>query len=501
MPLMRGPSGKILRRPDGKLACSEDDCCDQPCPDCCIRITSGALIDGEIKIFAFEGDNTLEITIVTPTGTRLVCDDDQIQITILLLVNDAEPPTSPETLLIFDPIWELMGNTPAAPSSHAAPGGYVFWNNVIDGTFTATLKLNSCYFNHYGDLGAIEISGLDIEQVIAIERCNPSTDCCTIVAECKPCCLLLDPAGDIVNPERWVWNTEELRFEWLKRVEFNELKYWLLFWIRPEAGDEPEEYAQWCFDETWIFGLEIGIGNQESTLAISGTSFKVSVNACDFLYIPEPDPNTATVTNTPPGDLTIVWDYPEEGFSPLEYEWTLGRDCSRPGCGEISVGVDFEHPTYSIPGEGIIIELFECETETINGCECGCPCCGGNLPDTLTVEWTYNEVDYSFDLSVSSQDSCGENNRWWLIEPSFENMFPNCGPCGAFLAEFGPSSTCIEFELHNVRVDHDCSAGWVLFLITSSGTSASFVVVPPSPCELPATVTHCGIEYTIKAGA
>lgn len=122
------------------------------------------------------------------------------------------------------------------------------------------------------------------------------------------------------------------------------------------------------------------------------------------------------------------------------------------------------------------------------------------MPDNLTVEWTYDGVDYSFDLSVTAVDDCGENIRWWLIEPTMENMLPNCGPCGKFLVPFGPSGACIEFDLHNIRIDHDCVNGWTLYLFSASGTFAAIGTDGASVCDLPVVLTMCDIDYTISAG-
>jgi len=497
MPLQRGSNGLISRNLAGQLACSPLDCCETPpCPDCCVEITSGAFIDGAIKIFSFDGDNTLEITITTPSGTRYVCEDDIITIAMVYLVDGVETASPISPFVIFDPAWELTAHDPPADLTQTKPGGWVYWESEVESEFSVSLKFNGCYFNNISDLGAITIDFPGIEEVIAIERCNILSDCCRMVAECEPCCLLLDPVEGYVNPLVWSWNAELLRFERLSYAFNGDIAYWILLWIEPEPGEDVEDYAQWCLDGVWEFGISIGPANIESEVQLSGIKTAVRVEACDFDVSGDPTPDPVTVTDVT--ELVIEWNI-EDGLGRMEYEWALIRDCAHPGCSAIDIQIELDHPTLELTmAEPLGIELFECEKIDIGGCECGCPCCGGNLPDTLTVEWTYDGVDYSFDLGVTSQDACGENNNWYLIEPTFENMFPNCGPCGKFLASFGGG--CTEFDLHNLRVNHDCNLGWALYLITASGTNLSIAQSPAAPCDLPAVLSHCDIDYTISDG-
>lgn len=145
------------------------------------------------------------------------------------------------------------------------------------------------------------------------------------------------------------------------------------------------------------------------------------------------------------------------------------------------------------PGGGFARTLDCCCAEDPPPCEC----CDGPLPNTLTVSWTYDGVDYSFDVSVTAAGACGDPITWWLIEPTMNNMFPNCGPCGLFLADF--FGDCIAFDLHNIGVVHTCATGWSLVLYWQSGTFAGFNSGGANVCELPVSLTNCGITYTISA--
>jgi hypothetical protein len=415
MPLMRY-NGILLRRSDGVLACSSEDCCEvdpPPCADCCVQITSGALIDGVIKIFAFDGDRTLEISITTPTGTRTVCEDDEIEIVIEYLIDGEFPPTPIYASVVVDPAWELIAVTPSPDGDDFVfsdgPGGWIYWVNeelgVAQPTLGVTLKFNSCYFNFLSDLGAIVIYVEGIEEVISIERCNVDAVCCTLIAECEPCCLLLDPFGDVVNYNRWVWNEELQRFEWLHKIVSSDglWVYWALLWIRPEPPTDPlevEKIAQWCYDETWTFGVDITAGNFETSNE-SDAEATLFVEACEFGYVPEPTPADFAVSYAP---LTIEWE-PDEIGTQKQYEWALLRSCEFPGCDTITVTLDITSPTNTFvnTGEPWVISFFECPP--LEGEECCCTCC----------EATTFEVRYLIKDTAAGRASIMEGTHEWAL--------------------------------------------------------------------------------------
>jgi hypothetical protein len=504
MPLMRS-NGKLLRRSDGALACSVDDCCEvdpPPCADCCVQITSGALIDGVIKIFAFDGDRTLEISITTATGNRVVCEDDEIEIVIEYRDNDEFPSLPFDASVVVDPAWELISTTPAADGDDylfdAGPGGWIYWNNeeldISQPSLSVTLKFASCYFNHISDLGAIVINVDGIEEVVAIERCNELAVCCTLIAECDPCCLLLDPLGDVVNYTRWVWNADLQRFEWLHKIVSSDglYWYWAILWIRPALPANPlevEKIAQWCYDESWTFGVDITAGNHETTIAAGDTESALLVNACQFGYVPNPTPAGFSLENDP--DLTIEWA-PEEIGEQKQYEWSLLRDCEFPGCEAITVTLSITSPVHTFvnTGEPWVISFFECERIDIDGCECGCPCCGFCHPDTLVIEWTYSGVSYSVAVNVTGTQ-CGCPVTWRTAE--LEDPLDVYGQTEALYAQ----DNCELVNVAFMEVSFICSAdgnhSWQLLIndtLITQGTA--------SGCELPVELTACGVTYTIR---
>lgn len=520
MPLQRDPvTGKISRNQDGKLACAPDDCCNPPpCPDCCVQISSGALIDGVIKIFAFDGDRTLEITITTPSGTRTVCEDDEIELVIEYFINDELPSSLFDASLIVDPAWQLISVTPAADGDDYlfddGPGGWMYWNDeeldIGQPSLGATLKFNSCYFNFLSDLGAIVINVEGLEEVIAIERCNESAVCCSLIAECEPCCLLLDPLGDVVNYNRWIWNEELQRFEWLHKIVSSdgEYWYWAILWIRPAAPTDPEavaEIAQWCYDETWEFGVDITAGNFETSNEASDTQAALLVEACEFGYVPDPTPAGFTVDYAP---LTIEWE-PDEIGTQKQYEWALLRNCEFPGCDTITVTLDITSPTNTFvnTGEPWVISFFECEVVDIDGCECGCPCCGGNLPDELVLEWDYAPIDPGTMLPGPSQhfeitltrvtldefgnpidDPC-ENSVQWVAED-----IP-AGDIGLIPDENG---NCSEREFGALTVEHVCGQGFRLLVSPKVGGT---IFAANKMYESPDYRSECTLPFSFHSEA
>lgn len=491
MGFVRGVNGNLMRGSDGLLAtCSRPCACDPDCPTCCIKLTGGALIDGVIHYIQVDGENTIEYEITTQSGTRTVCDDETITITI----------HSPGTIT-FDPAWEYVGSSPVADDFYQYPGGYVYWdplNHPATGDFSVILKMRTCFFYSHPSLGPVTITADVVTDVVGVTICTTNAPCCTLPWECSPCCWsmlsVLDGSTKVVNfvpPFDWHWNDELFRWE---HLEFSN-GVWFLFWIKPPDQEHPTLY---CQNEQIQIGLSIG--SEDSLLLEQITSadpgkIKVTFTIGEFELVPSsPIPASGTLVD----GTKIVW----EQENSLEYEAYITFNCDNPGQDQIDLQVliDLDGDTIQSVGDpaaNAAVKLEECEKENINGCPCGCPCCGGDLPDTITVEWTYNDIDYSFDLAVAGQDSCGENWSWWLIQPTFENMFPNCGPCGVFVGQFGLLG-CLEFALHNINVQHICNVGWVLYLYTESGTNVPLSM--GASCELPASLTHCGVLYKLLDG-
>jgi hypothetical protein len=572
MPLMRH-NGILLRNSAGALACTEADCCDvPPCPDCCIEITSGVFFTGprdcfppvaiyqwddvagewqlnlpcdfpcaqlqsapenppneggsyfqlvpcvpdtdnlafnSIRVFTFNSPLVMEITITTSSDTRVVCDGESIVLTIKIrnafaALNDY--PMGNLTVL-FDPVWNLKGHVPSDAITTSGPGGFVFWSSKSEGEYEVTLQFSPCYFNFYSDLGAIVVrfeGEHSIEEVIAIERCNPLLDCCTMPARCKPCCLLLDPfAGDIVRPDHWVWNEELGRFEWLQILVFNDRQWYVLLWIKPanpKGDEESDDWALWCFNETWDFGLDISPSNLDSI----DPQFNIIVEACEFGLDGEPTPD-ATITNDP---LLIEWPYPA-GASPLEYRWSLLRDCEFIGCDTIRVEIIVAGETGDRAID-FVIGLFECDTP--EGTDCftcddvyggGEGCCKP-LPESLRVSWTCGDIDYSVVCrNVTPGVECPNAWNWPLLPGGIATYCTDPPPPTGFLPKAfykDFSNVCVDTCAEVCRIEIvKILTGWQITfdMLFAVGPRTSAILLNDN-CLLPIEIDHCGITYTIE---
>lgn len=390
----------LLDTPYG-LADDPNCCCtdDTTCPPCCIEITSGALLAGEIKIFdeqvvviaGVDRIASIEITITTSSGTRRVCSGDTVTVRVESFLDGLEDGNRPVEI-ITDPVWEMV-SAAGADAHQVKPGGWAYWETDSDGNVSANLKLNSCFFNatdvsnYYGGLGPITVRSGAMEEVIAIERCQPTVSCCTRVVECEPCCLAMphDAISGVVLPY-WTWNASLSRWERLYHIRAtktvvgsgdpgdpttsDDIGYWVIAWI---SG---ERQTIFCLERDIQFGVEIGF--QEWRFS-SGAMFTVHFNFCDFEYVSVDAGSSPTVNTGPP--LTIDWVEQED----TEYAATFNYNCSFPGIDCVggitfSVGVtgtgivggsDFWDPA---EGSGLL-ELEQCENPTdVNCCNCCCNC-------------------------------------------------------------------------------------------------------------------------------
>lgn len=388
MPLMRY-NDILLRRDDGTLACSEDDCCDlPPCPDCCIRITSGVLINGEIKIFAFVGANSMEITIATESGTRIVCPGEEIEINILFQVDGEDPNISPQAYLQFDPAWEMTGNSPEPTASRDYPGGYADWGNQPDEQYNATLELTSCFFYEYRSLGLIYVSGLGIEQYIGIEVCAPELLCCTHPVECEPCCYRM-PINDFfvggvgVVDYEWQWSSKRNR--WERLVENN--GWWFVFWLVPPDQDHPTLICPETEDGTELtFRIGVVLGPPRNAAA---QSIRVTFETGEFEE-KEWSPGFGVLS---PEEDEIVWESEAapDFTPPLEYEATLGFGCEHPGQSAIwmTVAIDTDgNELTTEAGASALLDLFYCGEGPF------CVACGDCCFDRSSKITGYSYIEY-----------------------------------------------------------------------------------------------------------
>lgn len=183
----------------GKLA-TDAACCEcGECPNCCSQISSGALVAGEIKFFDFVTDYSVDVTVTTPTGTRVVCNGDQITVTIVIESLTEVTPDLP--FIKFDPAWKLISHSGDADSS-SFPGGFVYWDNE-DGTFTATLEYTNCYSDIHTEFGLIQLGTDSVTFDVETTRCLGSL-CCNLNLDCTDCCWYMDRNLESGSLTDWV---------------------------------------------------------------------------------------------------------------------------------------------------------------------------------------------------------------------------------------------------------------------------------------------------------
>jgi hypothetical protein len=490
--------GQLLRATGGGLAGDLNCCCDEPCPQCCITITSGALIDGEIKIFNSDGTASWEITITTTSRTRQVCAGEGIRIRVQTFVDDLPEPVG-AIEIIGDAAWyfALASGSGASPPAEAEqqlgpnnaylPGAWVYWTNESD--VSAGFLFSPCFFNA---LGLLEVriydfpgsSAADLVEIISVTRCQPTIPCCQVPSVCEPCCRTLMPNGMLVDE---TWSFDGTRFKRLVTVAIGPLTYYVVFWIKAIDLDDPSLF---CPSEVGSIEVGVEIGPADAASAAQFGTADVLFRLCEFGHANDPATHPASAVITSDPLLEIEWTNEDS----LSYSSAFKFSCEYPGCDIIDLNVAI----YTLDfGSGIaaidmLLPLCEGSDECCPLCPC-VPC----LPTTLTITWTYNGVDYSFDVEATAAGTCGETATWWLIEQTFENTQPNCGPCGLFVVDY--LGNCTEFELHNISVVHTCSSGWSLVLYWF-GLTGGFNYGAETACQLPVSITHCGVTYTISAG-
>jgi hypothetical protein len=519
MPLIRY-GDKLLRNPDGSLACSLDDCCDAPpptpCPDCCIRITSGALIGGEIKIFASWGDRSIEITIITPSGTRIVCDGDVIEIFVRYYDGEELVTVPFDAEISWDALWTKTDDSPEPDLEWNGIGGFVAWEDVeltVGGQeyLYVALEMNECLLvNNENLFGLISVTVDDITELIASEPCDPFGDCCIYEFECEPCCLAL--AYDGINPRILAriltWNEALGRFEKIAVVEDEpNLSFYVVLWVKPAADADPLKLPLWCYDpeEVWEFGVEIHPGNAASFGPHE--QIGVTVDFCEFELVQDSVvPAWGTVDGT-----TIEWLPPEFPDRPPTYSfsWALTRNCQFPGCNTIQVFIGIgETPLFmevgltecDNPGD---VACFPCQEIYGNGDGCCEP-----MSTQMRVSWTCGDEEYSVVLN---------NNRnpevfpcpveWWYPGPGSTESLCTSPPPDPLPPNKIPYYTTVGFpqecsetcgSLCKMTLSKNTATTWNLQWFTIEGGAISnSVQIANSTCEMPIEFVFCGVTFTV----
>ncbi len=423
MPLVRGPNGKLLRGPSGKLASSTNCCCgDVDCPQCCIRILGGVLDAGVISLFDTYDSNNVEIEITTESGTRTVCDGDEITFTFRVLDGSGNPVSAAPRITV-DPAWTIVSATPTPTDSLLGThGGYVVWDEAIRAEYSVLLRFRTCFFYEDSTLGPITLtidrSGTDYVEVVGVQVCTPSTACCDLAWDCDPCCWAMPKvttgAGDRVNPE-WSWNpsaTGGARWERLFNVE----GHWLLAWLRPADAMKPTVF---CQDDWFVMGLDI---SSEDPAKIEFITGQVAPNPSPvFITFTIGDFEADMASELPAGATLVAGQVKWTSEDALSYEVPIRHNCDFPGQSALSWGFALDENLNGLigvdePQGATEIFLEECEKVIdAEGCLCGCPCCGFCHPDTLVIEWTYDGVDYSVEVDVSGTQ-CGCPVTWRTAE-------------------------------------------------------------------------------------
>jgi hypothetical protein len=150
------------------------------------------LIDGEIRFVEIGDPTSMEGEIVTTSGTRLVCEDDEI--TITWRVDPSNPSVSPGAFANWDVVWEFVSLSPDVGTFGSSEElGYVDWTSVPDQEYTLTLRYNPCWNRETTGLGLIQVgfAELGLTHDITVDTC-PVQNCCDIEEECEPCCYRIE---------------------------------------------------------------------------------------------------------------------------------------------------------------------------------------------------------------------------------------------------------------------------------------------------------------------
>lgn len=362
----------LLDTPYG-LADDPNCCCtdDSSCPPCCIEITSGALIDGEIKIFNSDGTASWEITITTPSGTRQVCADDGITIRVETFIDGLLAPVG-AIEIAADAAWYfgISSGSGAIPPSDGEqqvgsnnsrlPGAWVYWEGESD--VSAEFLFTPCFFNQHAGLGAIEIrindwpesAAADVLEVIAVSRSQPTVQCCRVPSVCGPCCRTFEPSGAFVDS---AWGFDGNRFKKLVILEIGSTTYNIVFWLVPSSLDDPSLICLTEEGTVLTAGVDIGPADAHSATAFDSASATFSF--CEFGHINDPatSPGSGVVTEGPP--LEVEWTNEDS----LTFQSSFKYDCENLGCDAITLSVTVNTTDDGSGTASTTIVLDECEDE------------------------------------------------------------------------------------------------------------------------------------------
>lgn len=328
-------------------------CCGPPedCEDCCLKITSGTLIGGAIKIFVVDGDYAMEVTIATPSGTRLVCDQDEITIAIEFTAPPEADAESPDAVATWDAIWRHVTSTPSPAGTGSINNyGHINWGNLGTRSYSVTLKLHVCHLKNDPTLGLITVGSLEwplLTSDIEILACNV-VPCCYKDIPCETCCYYLE--------EGWIWNDTQ---GWWEKL-FSGGDFDLLVTI--EMGDPPLACVD--LDEVIITLHVVTKDKATNTAALFNT-----VITTENWPLREPagdDPERPVGFK---GD--VIWT----GASSKSYQIKIAPTCDELLGADASISWTIEKAG-GAAGFGDSASWIKCGD--LEGCECCCPdhCCG-----------------------------------------------------------------------------------------------------------------------------
>jgi hypothetical protein len=456
--------GKILKVAGG-LANDQNCCCDGDdidCPDCCLNITSGALIDGEIKIFVDNVLVAMEVTITTPSGTRRVCQTDTIDINFVFTVPPQLEGVSPDAFAEWDIIWRQISIVPSTLGNNSSNNGYshVYWgDDITDLSYTVSLKLNICQLQ--GDLGlgliTVGSKAWGIFADINIDPCAPSYLCCLELPVCEPCCYFLTTLG-------WAWNEATELYE----QYFEADTYGVLFTL---------DRVVVCLDEFYrltanIYPLDRDSAGDKYDI-LFGTDWPLAIDAGN-------DPIRGAGWTGTEGRWTDV----DDG----EYMLFIGPKCEGgftfPHIATMSVRKHGE-PTYA---GGVEVQFTPC-----TGCDtCCCPreCCYDcyfPADDALCDQEPGSETidDDGFAIGGKSQIEDFVFRQTFDVEQDF----PPCEPYTVIEHNqrevsrhaFACTSICRTREVEGGDVAVECAQGGCLFVVLTTVTPRCSYVAPGPP--------------------